>query len=224
MPSQHSVIHGTPIHPNPSPNPTSVTCAQAGLAHRAAQRWRDRQNGRGPARPAVPVASRSCRPGQGSRGGGAAELAAVQAAGGIRSESGDLPRRRESAVYWPGRACRSRVFGWGGGACNRTKRAPTGAVTASACDRWEERRPCGTGLIASDHALVRARIRVGTTAPTHNPGYPPRQIGQIAPTAAIRCGRGGAITISRIGMQAGCHGSRYEIFKYINNNARVKIQ
>lgn len=181
----------------------SVTCAQAGLAHRAAQRWRDGQNGRGPASPAGAAAPRPCRPGQGSRGGRVAGLAAVQAAGRIKSEGWGLlvtPARVSSV---PARTrVQVPVLGLGGGACDRMKRTPAGAVTVSECGRWrgggefarEERRPCGTGLIASDHAPARARIRVGATAPTRNPGYPPRQIGQIAPTAAIRCGRSGSRT------------------------------
>ena len=69
----------------------------------AAQRWRDRQNGRGPARPAGPVAPRSCRPSQGSRGGRVAELATVQAAGRIKSEAGGLlatPARVNRVLAW----------------------------------------------------------------------------------------------------------------------------
>ena len=142
-----------------------------------------------------------------------------------------VPRRRESAGTGldapAGPACLDR----GGGACNRMKRTPAGAVTVSAYGRWGARGVRAGGETAVRHRSDRVRSRAGAGPDSRggNGTNPQPRISSKADWAdrargGDQIGRGGARTISRIGMQAGSTGRRYEIFKYINNNARVKIQ
>ena len=147
------------VHPNSNPKPAGVTCAQSCLAHRAARRWRDRQNGRGPARPAGPVAPRSCRPSQGSRGGRVSS-----GASGRKDQIGGrwlaTPARISSVLVWT-RLQVLRVRG-GGGACNRMRHTPTGAATVSACGRWGGGgRVRAGGETAVLHRSDRVRSRAG---------------------------------------------------------------